>query len=62
MLPPAERDSTRAFFPRRLDLRVAGDNPAVVYQAAAKQAKCRGASSPELYDPLPLLALLTAWV
>ena len=62
VLPAAERDSTWAFFPWRLDLRVAGDNPVVVYQAAAKQAKSTDASSPELYDPLSPLALLTAWV
>lgn len=62
VLPAADRDSSRAFFPRSRDLRVAGVNPAVVYQAAANQAKSMGALSPELPDALSLLALLTAWV
>lgn len=63
VLPAAERDSSRADFPWRRDLRVAGVNPAVVYQAAASQAKSMGAQSPELHEPLSLPALLlTAWV
>ena len=50
LLHAAERDSNRAFRPRRLDLRLTGLNPVVVFQAAAKQAKSIFPTSPELFS------------